>query len=46
VNYGACLQAYALKRYLEKKGIEAYIIDYRCKFIEDLYTNPFARIFI
>jgi len=34
-----------LKRYLEKKGIEAYIIDYRCKFIEDLYTNPFAKNF-
>jgi len=45
VNYGACLQAYALKRYLEKKDIEAYIIDYRCKFIEDLYTNPFCKEF-
>lgn len=41
-NYGAVLQAFALKTYLEKLGVETEIIDYRSKHIEDLYVNMFA----
>lgn len=43
VNYGACLQAYALKRYIENKKLDVQIIDYRSKYIEDLYSNPFSK---
>ena len=43
VNYGACLQAYALKKYIEGKKIDVSIIDYRSKYIEDLYNNPFSK---
>ena len=35
MNYGASLQAFALIKYLEQQGIEAYLIDYRNKKIED-----------
>lgn len=37
VSYGAVLQAYALQKTLKDEGIETEILDYRCKFIEDLY---------
>lgn len=40
LNYGAILQAYALKRTLEKLGCDAAIIDYRCPHIESVY-RPF-----
>lgn len=35
MNYGASLQAFALIKYLELQGIEAHLIDYRNKKIED-----------
>lgn len=43
VNYGASLQAYALKKYIEKQKLDVEIVDYRCKYIEDLYNNPFSK---
>lgn len=36
-NYGALLQAYAMQKYLEKIGIEANIINYRPKEIDNVY---------
>lgn len=36
-NYGAVLQAYALKEYLTKNGYDANIINYRLKEIENAY---------
>lgn len=41
-NFGAALQSYALQTYLEELGHEVYIIDYRCKVIEQVYyvLNP------
>ncbi len=36
-NYGALLQAYAMQRYLENLGIEAHIINYRPKEIDNVY---------
>ena len=38
VNYGAVLQAYALNRYINELCIPSEIIDYRCDYIEDLYS--------
>lgn len=40
-NYGAVLQAYALCLYINQKyiNVNAEVIDYRCKYIEDFY-NP------
>ncbi len=45
VNYGGLLQAYALQTTLQELGIEAEIIDYHCKSIEDLYRpkNWFSK---
>lgn len=43
-NYGAILQAYALRSVLCKTGNEVDIIDYRCKFIEDYYC--FVKLFL
>lgn len=38
LNYGAVLQAYALSETLSRnEDIQAEIIDYRCKYIEDCY---------
>ena len=34
-NYGACLQAYALQKYLIQKGYDANIIDYRNENIKE-----------
>lgn len=39
VNYGACLQAYALKRVLNALEIDAEIIDYRNSEIENTYKK-------
>ena len=38
INYGAVLQAWALKTFLQNKGYEACVIDYRCKAIENNYN--------
>lgn len=37
INYGAVLQAWALQTFLQSKGYETSIIDYRCKPIENNY---------
>ena len=37
VNYGACLQAYALKETLKEIGADAELIDYRSEDVEDIY---------
>lgn len=37
VNYGAVLQAWALQTFLQSRGYDASIIDYRCKPIENNY---------
>lgn len=36
-NYGAVLQAYALKEYLSKKGYDVSVINYKLKEIENFY---------
>ncbi len=36
-NYGAVMQAYALKQYLTKKGYDVSVINYRLKEIENAY---------
>lgn len=42
INYGAVLQAYALRKKVEQLGGEAEVIDYRCKKItRDYSLNPF-----
>lgn len=39
VNYGAVLQAYALRQFIDSNyGVSCELIDYRCKSIEDMYT--------
>lgn len=43
INYGACLQAYALKCYIEDQGNECEIIDYHCPAIEDFYNKVILR---
>ena len=35
LNYGAVLQSYALQHYLQEKGHDAEVIDYRVPFIEE-----------
>ena len=40
LNYGALLQAYALKTKLEILGSDAQIIDYRNDFLEQMYAYP------
>lgn len=37
VNYGAALQAYALERYIEKKGVDSELIDYQNPYV---YREP------
>ena len=41
LNYGAILQSYALEKIIKSFDIPCEIIDYRCKFIEELY-KPFS----
>ena len=43
INYGACLQAYALKNYIEDLGSKCEIIDYHCSEIEDFYNKIFLK---
>lgn len=47
VNYGAVLQAYALKSTLEYMGHDAHVIDYRPKYLTECYkvigTRPALR---
>ena len=44
INYGACLQAYALKKYIKDQGNECDIIDYHCPAIEDFYNLSLIHI--
>lgn len=45
INYGAVLQAYGLKAYLESLGHEAYVIDYRPKYMNEYnYLFQFNKI--
>lgn len=39
INYGAVLQSYALQYYLNKLGIDAEIIDYKCQYLEKRYRK-------
>lgn len=43
VNYGAVLQAYALKKFLEENDNEVEIINYKSEFIENVYNKPFSK---
>lgn len=40
INFGAVLQAYALRKIIQKSGRECDIIDYRSDFIENTYKEP------
>ena len=40
-NFGAALQSYALQTYLQRKGYDARIVDYRCEACL-LYTSDAA----
>lgn len=43
-NYGAVLQTYALKHYLQQQGHDVYVIDYVPQKLKNEYSlNPFAR---
>lgn len=44
-NYGAVLQAYALRTKIESYGHEVELMDYRCNYIESLYHNRFAEMY-
>ena len=44
-NYGAVLQAYALKNFIKELGYDAELIDYRCTSIEEMYTKMFGSMF-
>lgn len=41
LNYGAVLQCYALQKFLQEKGFEVSVIDYRNRWIEGVY-EPFS----
>lgn len=43
VNYGACLQAYALKETLRNLGVDVEIIDYRSSDVEDIYRQAIRK---
>lgn len=43
VNYGACLQAYALKETLSNLGVAVEIIDYRSRDVEDIYRQAIRK---
>ncbi len=43
INYGACLQAYALKEVLKNKKVNVEIIDYKCEAINDFYYKTFVK---
>lgn len=42
INYGAALQAYALKTYLQKEGYDAELIDYRPKYVTEKQAYTYA----
>lgn len=42
-NYGACLQAFALKKYLEQKKCDCEIINYKCDAIENFYNKVYLK---
>lgn len=42
INYGAALQAYALKAYLKKEGYDADLIDYRPKYVTEKQAYTYA----
>ncbi len=42
-NYGAILQAYALKEFLRKNGCDAHCVDYRPAYLWDKY-QPFSKL--
>lgn len=44
-NYGSVLQCYALQEYLEQKGHEVMVIDYRQRWTEAVY-KPFSWYYI
>ena len=44
-NYGAVLQAYALREFIKELGYDAELVDYRCASIEEMYTNMFGSMF-
>ena len=39
-NYGAVLQAYALRKYLSQNGYNAEVVNYNCKYPARIY-EPF-----
>lgn len=43
-NYGAALQAYALCKFINNniQNVEAEIIDYKCRYLDDFYNPSFA----
>lgn len=45
-NFGAALQSYALQTYLQRKGYDARIVDYRCEAIEQVYSILNYQIFL
>lgn len=38
-NYGAVLQTYGMQEYLRRQGHETYVIDYRPKYIVEMYAK-------
>lgn len=42
INYGAALQAYALKAHLQKEGYDAELIDYRPSYVTDKQAYTYA----
>lgn len=42
INYGAALQAYALKSYLQNEGYDAELIDYRPKYVTEKQGYTYA----
>lgn len=42
-NYGAVLQAYALKAWIQKQGVEVDVIDYRNKFVANNYKYDLRK---
>lgn len=44
-NYGAVLQAFALKEFLKGLNYEAELVDYRCSSIESMYKDMYGKMF-
>lgn len=45
-NYGAVLQCFALQEILKRMGFEVEVIDYKQKFIEDVYKPFNLKVFL